>query len=304
MSAVTAQTGHRVDADEELDLVALGRPIKGPAALTGDWRRFWHLTFNIAKTQWKMRFFGSVLGYAWQLIRPLMLFGVLYVFFTKVAHVNSQTGAQNKYYGAQLLAGIVLFTFLQESTMGSVRAVVDNEALVRKIQFPRMAIPLATVLVALFNLSMNIIVVLIFSVVQGVRPMVTWVEIPVIMLVLAALAAGLAMLLSAAFVYFRDIQPIWEVVLQVLFYSSPVMITLSTVVAHFGFGTVLHIYMSNPVALVLEQFKHAVLNKAVPGANGYGGFQWALIPLAIIAFVLGIGFWVFNRTAPYVAENI
>src|ERR1700761_1412708 len=73
---------------------SLGRPINGPEALTGDWRRFWHLTFNIARTQWKMRFFGSVLGYFWQLMRPLLLFGVLYVFFTKIGHVGQGRGAR------------------------------------------------------------------------------------------------------------------------------------------------------------------------------------------------------------------
>src|SRR5207244_8838705 len=86
----------------------LGAPIRGPRALTSDWRRFWHLTYNIARNEFKLRFFGSVLGYVWQLVRPLLLFGVLYVFFTKVAHVNS---TQAPHYGAQLLGSIVLFTF-------------------------------------------------------------------------------------------------------------------------------------------------------------------------------------------------
>ena len=72
---------------------SLGRPIHGPGALTGDWRRFWHLTFNIAVMQWKVRFYGSALGYLWQLVRPLLLFLVLYVFFTKIAHVGSGEGA-------------------------------------------------------------------------------------------------------------------------------------------------------------------------------------------------------------------
>src|ERR1700761_5851527 len=93
---------------------SLGRPITGPRALTGDWRRFWHLTFNIAVMQWKLRFYGSGLGYMWQLVRPLLLFLVLYVFFTQVAHVGSGKGASFQYYGAQLLGSIVLFTFFSE----------------------------------------------------------------------------------------------------------------------------------------------------------------------------------------------
>jgi ABC-2 type transport system permease protein len=81
-------------AADPLPYEALGQPIRGPQALSDDWARFWHLTFNIARTQWKMRFFGSVLGYFWQLIRPLLLFGVLYVFFTKIGHVGQGATAQ------------------------------------------------------------------------------------------------------------------------------------------------------------------------------------------------------------------
>ena len=73
---------------------SLGRPIRGPGRLSGDWRRFWHLTFNIAVMQWKVRFYGSALGYLWQLVRPLLLFLVLYVFFTQIAHIGSGAGAE------------------------------------------------------------------------------------------------------------------------------------------------------------------------------------------------------------------
>src|SRR5205085_9535818 len=102
----------------------LGRPIRGPRAITDDWQRFWHLTYNIARNEFKLRFFGSVLGYAWQLMRPLLLFGVLYVFFTQVAEVNNQNSPGYEHYGAQLLASIVLFTFFAEATSGAVRSVV------------------------------------------------------------------------------------------------------------------------------------------------------------------------------------
>src|SRR5213082_202417 len=84
--------------------------VHGPSALSGDLRRFWSLTFTLARTEFKLRFFGSALGYVWTLVRPLLLFGVLYVFFTEVAHVNSAKDPGERFYGAQLLASIVLFT--------------------------------------------------------------------------------------------------------------------------------------------------------------------------------------------------
>jgi ABC-2 type transport system permease protein len=283
---------------------SLGRPIHGPGALSGDWRRFWHLTFNIAVMQWKVRFYGSALGYLWQLVRPLLLFLVLYVFFTKIAHVGSGQGPSYDYYGAQLLGSIVLFTFFSEGTMGAVRSVVDNEALVRKIQFPRMAIPLSIVLLSCFNLCLNLVVVTIFALAAGVRPMLTWLELPLILALLVVLTAGVAMLLSALFVYLRDIQPIWEVLSNVIFYASPVIIPV-TVVQEKVSPTVLHIYMLNPLAVVFQQFRHAFITHATPSVGALLGSTAAIaVPVAIVLAIFAIGFWVFNRIAPRVAEDL
>jgi ABC-2 type transport system permease protein len=291
-------------AQEPVPYELLGTPIRGPRALNDDWTRFWHLTYNIAVMQWKTRFFGSALGYFWQLVRPLLLFGVLYLFFTVVERVGVDTGPSGRYYGTQLLGSIVLFTFFQEATANSVRGVVDNEALVRKIQFPRMVIPLSTVLLAVFNLSLNMIVVLIFGLIQGVRPMLSWLEFPLIVVMLIALAAGLAMLLSALFVYLRDMQPIWEVVSQVLFYASPVIVPLATVQAKLS-PALVHVYLSSPLAVVLQQFRHAMVNHAAVGAStGLGGTVFLAVPVGIVLFFLVLGFWVFNRTAPRVAEDL
>jgi ABC-2 type transport system permease protein len=291
---------------ESVPYEELGRPIRGPRALTDDWGRFWHLTSNIAVTQWKLRFFGSALGYVWQLVRPLLLFTVLYVFFTKIGHVGVGQGPSAKFYGTQLLGSIVLYTFFIEATMGSVRCVLDNETLVRKIQFPRLVIPLSVVLLALFNLSLNLIVVCIFALIQGVRPMLTWLELPLIVALLLVLTTGMAMLLSALFVYFRDIQPIWEVLSQVIFYASPVIIPVTEVIQKLRSTPVLvHIYMLSPLAVVLQQFRHAMVTHATPSSGAVLGSQLALLePVAITVAVFALGFVVFNRTAPHVAEDL
>ena len=206
-----------------------GMPIKGPRALTDDWSRFWHLTYNIARNEFKLKFFGSALGYAWQVMRPLLLFGVLYVFFVVIGKVGKGGHPGEANYGVQLLGSIVLFTFFAEATGGAVRSVVERENLVRKIQFPRLVIPLAVVLLASFNLGLNLLVVLLFALAAGIKPMLSWLELPLILAMLAVFATGLAMLLSAMFVRFRDIQPIWEVFSQILFYASPVIIPVEQV---------------------------------------------------------------------------
>ncbi|HWX97264.1 MAG TPA: ABC transporter permease [Solirubrobacteraceae bacterium] len=278
--------------------------VHGPSALSGDFRRFWSLTFTLARTEFKLRFFGSALGYVWTLMRPLLLFGVLWVFFTQVAHVNSSNSPGEHFYGAQLLGSIVLFTFFAEATAGAVRSVVDRENLVRKIHFPRLVIPLSVVLLALFNLGLNLIVVMGFALGSGVRPMLSWLELPLIILMLVLFATGVAMLLSALFVHFRDIQPIWEVVSQILFYASPVIISIQTVMAKLS-SAALHVYMLNPLAVIFQQFRHAIVTHATPSAGQVLGSWTALFgALAIVAAIFVVGFAVFNRAAAKIAENL
>jgi len=288
--------------------------VHGPSALGSDLRRFWSLTFTLARTEFKLRFYGSVLGYVWTLVRPLLLFGVLWVFFTKIGHVNSGKGPGEQFYGAQLLGSIVLFTFFAEATTGAVRSVVDRENLVRKIHFPRLVIPLSVVLLALFNLGLNLIVVTIFALSAGVRPMLSWLELPLIIAALLVCATGVAMLLSALFVHFRDIQPIWEVIAQILFYASPVLISIETVLKAFHSPEhkflmhhqyLLHIYMLNPLAVIFQQFRHAIVTHATPSAASVLGSWTSLLgALALVAAIFVVGFAVFNRAAARIAENL
>ena len=287
----------------------LGQPIRGPRALSDSWPRFWHLAYNIARSEFKLKFFGSVLGYLWQVVRPLLLFGVLYVFFVLVFHVDKAKGAAAHYYGAQLLGSIVLFTFFSEASSGAVRSVVDRENLVRKIQFPRLAIPVSVVLLALFNLGLNLVVVMIFAIAAGVRPMITWLELPLIILMLSLLGMGMAMLLSALFVRFRDISPIWEVLSQILFYSAPVILPAEIVREKLAHGTLdhvlYHVYTLNPLVAIFQQFRHTMINHATLGAEGIMGSWLALLePTAIVAAIFVVGFWYFNREAPHIAEDL
>ena len=151
------------------------RPIKGPSALGSDPRRFWHLTRTLAVTEFKLRFFGSALGYLWQLMRPLLLFAILYVLFTQVLALDTAP-----FYPEALLLGLVLYTFFADATKGSVTSLVARENLLRKIEFPRLAVPLGVVLNALFNLVLNLLPVLVFLLVDGGTVRVQWLEFPIL----------------------------------------------------------------------------------------------------------------------------
>ena len=275
-------------------------PIKGPTALGSDPRRLWQLSRLLAVTDFKLRFFGSVLGYLWQLMRPLMLFGVLYVVFS----VFFEAGADVPYYPVSLLLGIVLFGFFGEATGGSVRALVERENLVRKIDFPRMAVPLSRVLMALMNLSLNLVPVLIFCLAAGAMPRWSWLALPFIVAFLALLSLGLAMALSTLFVQYRDVEPIWDVVTQVLFYASPILYTLQIVQDKAG-TTVMNLLAMNPFTAVMQEARHALLGPGhLSAAQAAGGTARLLVPLGITLALLAFGFWLFNRRAPRIAEDL
>ena len=275
----------------------LGKPIKGPSALGNDPRRFWHLTWTLAVTEWKLRFFGSVLGYLWSVLRPLLLFGVLYAVFTKVLKVDAP------YYPEALLFAIVLFSFFSEATKGCVTSLVAREPLVRKIEFPRAAVPLSVVLGASFNLALNLLPVFIFLVADGAPARVTWLELPFLIGLLGLLATGVGMLLSTLYVSYRDVDPIWDVVLQVMFYASPIFYTIE-LVAHKS-QRLAHLMLVNPFAAILQQCRYALLGPGHHAAGtAIGGGLRLLIPLAVLAIGVVLGGVVFSRRAPRIAEEL
>lgn len=273
----------------------------GPSALGDDARRFVELTLTLARTEFKLRYFGSVLGYVWSLLRPLLFFGVLYLFFTKILHLDKGI----HHYGAYLLAGIVLWNYFGEATGNCVPCLVQREAMLRKVRFPRMVIPLSVSLTATFNLALNFVVVIVFALANGVHPTVRWLEVLPIAGGFIVLATGLGMLLSALYVRFRDVQPIWDVVLQAWFYGSPIMYLASKYGAEFG-RTFLRVAMCSPPATLITQMGHAFISPGeFPGAATVAhGWASVIVAIAIILGVFGLGWWFFTREAPRVAEEL
>jgi ABC-2 type transport system permease protein len=274
------------------------RRVQDPSAFGGadDWRRFMHLTWLIALTEFKLTYFGSALGYLWSLARPLMLFGVLYAVFSQIVRFGD--GIES--YPVVLLLNIVLFTFFSEATQASVQAVVNRENLVRKMHFPRIVIPLATVLTAAFNFGLNMIAVLAFVLAYGVQPRWSWLLVPLLVLPLVTFTAGVSMLLSALYVRFRDVSQIWAVVSTVLFYGSPVIYTIEVVPEN-----VRPWLMLNPLASILEEGRHWVIDAQAPSpVDVIGGWGWFLAPIALFVLVCALGVWVFGREAPSIAERL
>ena len=272
------------------------RDVTGPAALGGGRRRFFDLLYLVSVTEFKRTYFGTVLGYLWSLMRPLMLFGVLLFVFTQIFRIGSQV----PHYAGLLLLNVVLFSFFQEATLNAVGSVVGQEGIVRKTQFPRLVIPLAIVFTSVFNLGMNLIAVFIFIICLGVAPMWTWLFFPVIVLLVFFFTVAVSMLVSTLYVRFRDVAIIWGVGATVLFYGTPVLYPLESVPSRFH-----QIILLNPLTPIFQQARSWMIDRSAPGALAAAGGWLHLLPaIGIYIGVCVLAVWVFNREAPHVAEQL
>ncbi len=266
-----------------------------PELLGADARRFWALTWTLAATEFKLRFYGSALGIAWSLVRPFALFAVLWVVFAKIAGLGDDVHN----YPAYILTTMVLFNFFAETAGGCVNCLTSRENLLRKIRFPRLVIPLSVALTALLNLGMTLVAVLGFLVVvAGLEPAVGWLQLVPIVVLILAFGLGLGLLTAALYVRFRDIQPIWDVAAQMLFYASPILYVATIVPSDW-----LRPYLCNPLAALFTQVRHAVMDPAAPSVFSLMGAR-LLVPLGIVCGTLALGAWVFKREAPRAAENL
>ena len=273
------------------------RDVPGPGALGGGWRRTLELLYLIAATEFKKTYFGTVLGYVWSLARPLALFAVMVTVFTKVLHLGTIP-----HYPVFLLMNIVLFGFFQEATIMAVGSVVGQEAIVRKTQFPRLVIPLAVVVTSLFNLLLNLVVVVIFLLAFGVTPMWTWLLLPVLLVMLLVLTTAVSMIVSSLYPRFRDVAIIWTVFSTALFYATPVLYSVQNLTGH---HTLRQIILLNPLAPIFELARKWMVQSNAPGpvAAG-GGYVQLLAPIAIYVAICVFAVWIFRREAPRIAEEL
>ncbi len=275
--------------------------VRGPSALGGGARRFFELLYLISVTEFKKTYFGTVLGYFWSLLRPLMTFAVLLFVFTQIFNLGGAR-SNNPHYPEMLLFNIVLFGLFAEATAGAVASVVGNEGIVRKTQFPRLVIPLSVVCTALFNYGMNMIAVVIFLLAFGVTPTWTWLLFPLIVFAVFLLATCLAMLLSSLYVRFRDVAIIWSVVTTALLYGTPVIYPLQDPPVPEQYHQLLLI---NPLTPIFVQANSWIIDRSAPGAvTTAGGWVHLLPAIAIYVGACVLGVWMFSRSAPRVAEEL
>lgn len=255
------------------------------------------LLSELVRTDFKLRYQGSVLGYAWSLLRPLLLFLILYVVFVKFLKL----GKGIAHYPIYLLLGIVIWNFFNEMTVQSLGSIVGRGDLIRKIKIPRWIIVFSSSISALINLFLNLIVVAVFMFINHVDLQRTIVFLPLILLQVYILALGLSLFLSAAFVKFRDISYIWEVITQALFYLTPIIYPISLITNK----TLEKILFINPMSQTIQDARYSTItHSTVTISQVFEGGWYRFAPYLITVLVLIIGVAYFRNQSKSFAENI
>ena len=253
---------------------------------------------ELTKTDFKLRYQGSVLGYLWALLRPLMMFAILYIVFSKLLKIGNDI----PHYPVYLLCGTTMWSFFTECTAQGIQAIVNRGDLLRKISFPKYIVVVSTTFTALINLAINLVVVIVFSLINGVIPSFSWLlAIPAIF-ELYLLSLGIAFLLGSINVKYRDITSIWDVLVQALFYAVPIIYPLSMVA---GTSTLAaKIILLNPIAQAIQDIRYNLITSETITAWNYIHNPAVIVPILITIAVLIFGALVFRKKSKFFAEEV
>jgi ABC-2 type transport system permease protein len=249
-------------------------------------------------TDFKLRYQGSVLGYAWSLLKPLFLFAIMYVVFGLLVKLGSI-----EHYAVYLLLGVVLWTFFSEATNQGMSSIIARGDVIRKINFPKYIIVISTTISALVNLVMNLVIVAVLMLFNGVELHVSALLIPIYIVEIYIFALGLSLFLSALNVKYRDTGHIWEIIMQAAFYATPIIYPLAVVIQKSNLAA--QIIMLNPVAQAIQDARYALITKdTITPTQLFHNPVFILIPFAIVLATLLFGALYFKKNSRFFAENI
>ena len=254
---------------------------------------------ELVKTEFKLRYQGSVLGYLWSLLKPLLLFIIMYVVFVHFLKITDGT----PHWPVAMLFGIVLWNFFSEVTNNGLTSIVMRGDVIRKINFPKYIIIISSSASALINLALNLVVLAVFMVINGVSLGWTAFLAPLFILELFVFGVGLAFILSTIYVKLRDMGYIWEIIMQALFFGSAVIYPLSMVVdRNVLYGKIL---LLNPITQSIQGARHVLVAPTNLVASDLSdNVLFLLVPIVIVIATFAFGAWLFKKKSPNFAENV
>ena len=256
----------------------------------------WILLKELVKTDFKLRYQGSLIGHLWSILKPLMLFSVMYVVFIHFL----KFGGDVPHFAVALLLGMVMWTFFQETTAMGLTSIVSRGDLLRKLSFPNEIIVLSVSVNALINFIINILVVFIFALINGVQVSKYAIFAPLLMIELYLFALGVAFILATLFVRFRDISPIWEVVMQAGMYVTPIIYPL-TMVSNSN-PTAGKLIMMNPLAQIIQDMRFIFISDQNVIVSQLVSWKFVFIPYILPFIIFIIGYKIFKHSSKKFAE--
>lgn len=257
------------------------------------------LFLNLTLRELRGKYKRSVLGWAWSMLNPLSSM-IIYTFvFGVVLPGNNPPpmAAGRSMFAMYLLCGLLAWNFFSATTSGGLTALVGMSNLVKKVWFPREILVLALTGAGLVQFAIELALLSIALLILG-NMIIPWL-IPVLLLtaLLLLFAVGLALMLSAAYVYFRDLAYLWSIIMQLWFFLTPIVYQEELVASKLP-GWLHTIYSANPMAVFVSCYRHLLYSLTWPTAK-----QWAYL-VFIAAGTLALGLWVFNRLSPRFAEEL
>jgi ABC-2 type transport system permease protein len=272
------------------------RELRGPPAFGDDWRRFLRLLWRTTKLDWQARYQGSVLGYAWTILGPLLLALVLYTAFSRVIRF----GGDIEHFQMVIIVGIILYHGFSDAASRALNSLLTGSFLLRQIDLPRLLLPMAAVATSFLTLSINLIPILGLGLVLGVEPTLTWLLVPVVVLGLLVITIPVAVLISVVNPRFRDIGHMWTAIARALFFASPVMIPIERYPESWQ-----ALVEWNPLAVVLAQARVWIVDPDAPSwADVVGGWGNIIYPLAVLLTLCILAVWAFRSLGGRVVEEM
>lgn len=248
---------------------------------------FWQLLWVIAANDFKLRYYGSYLGYLWSLLKPLSLFGVMWFVFSTFVRWDIPN------YQLYLLLGIMIWNFFAESTTMGLASLATKVGIIKKVYFPRIIVVLASTVSAFIGLFFNLLVFFVFALLAGISFHLYMLLFVFILIPLYVLCVGMSLLLAGLYIKFRDINQVWEVLLQVGFWLSLIVYPLGFVPEHYRFFLLL-----NPITGIIQYARIILIEGTLPSLLGI----FYVYGASILIFV--VGFLVFAYLEPRAAEEL
>ncbi len=249
---------------------------------------------NLVVRDLKVRYRGSVFGFAWSLLNPLLMMAV----FTLVFQVLAQYD-EIHLYPLFLTAALVPWLFTQQALTSAMRSITSNAQLIKKVYFPRELLPMSAVLASFVNFVLAFFIFWLIGLIFGVGNSIAMLMVPLIMLLQLTMVMGLSLILAMANVFFRDTEHLVEVGLLAWFFLTPIFYPISFVpnVSFLGLDAHRWVFMLNPMATLATDYRFAIMFGSFPIRHTI-----ATIVVAVVA--LGFGWWIFRRHAHRFAEEL